>query len=133
MGGQGAAAWFSAEKYGEEFQGALLYLSKLAMKEAEAGLGTYLQDFKTKALAWQQMAVKPALPEEARRHQVLAEYAYKNKDVAKAIMEYFAALNIYPYWPDGPRVFLYFSARERKKLWYRKQQECEKYTKLLPR
>ncbi len=95
------STWFSADKYGEEFRGALLYLSKLAMKDAEAGLGSYLQDFKSKAVAWQQMAVKPALPEEARRHQVLAEYAYKNKDVAKAIMEYTAALNIYPYWPDG--------------------------------
>ena len=68
---------------------------------ASAKSTTMLADFKPKAIAWQRMAVKPSMPAEAHVHQVLAVYAYKNKDIPKAITEYEAALSIFPYWPDG--------------------------------
>ena len=41
------------------------------------------------------------MPESAREHQVLAEYAFKEKDTDKAIKEYSAALDIFPTWPEG--------------------------------
>jgi tetratricopeptide (TPR) repeat protein len=37
----------------------------------------------------------------SREHQVLAEYAFKQKDEEKAIREYMAALEIFPTWPEG--------------------------------
>jgi tetratricopeptide (TPR) repeat protein len=41
------------------------------------------------------------MPEAAREHQVLAEYAFKEKDTDKAIKEYSSALDIFPTWPEG--------------------------------
>jgi tetratricopeptide (TPR) repeat protein len=41
------------------------------------------------------------MPESAREHQVLAEYAFKNRDTEKAIKEYKAAVDIFPTWPEG--------------------------------
>jgi tetratricopeptide (TPR) repeat protein len=41
------------------------------------------------------------MPEDAHRHQVLAETAFRSKDVGKAIVEYSAALQAYPCWPEG--------------------------------
>ena len=43
----------------------------------------------------------PARPGPAREHQVLAEYAFKEKNADKAISEYMAALSIFPTWPEG--------------------------------
>ncbi len=57
--------------------------------------------FRAKSQAWREMEVKPAMPEEARRHKILAENAFREKDMEKAADEYSAALNIYPYWPRG--------------------------------
>ncbi len=101
--------WY-ADVHAERFKSALIYLARQTQKEDGAKEEAFLQDFKPKALAWQQMAVKPALPEEAQRHQVLAAYAYKNKDIPKAIDEYLEALNIYPYWPDGQNNVAYLCA-----------------------
>lgn len=84
-----------------KFQAALLFLARVALKQKTVEEEAYLHDFEAKALAWQKMTVRPELPVEARRHQVLAEYAYKNKDIVKAMKEYQEALKIYPYWPDG--------------------------------
>ena len=94
----------------QRFQATLLYLVHQAQEEQPTKDAAALEAFKPKALAWQQMAVKPALPEEAQRHQVLAAYAYKNKDISKAIDEYLQALNIYPYWPDGQNNVAYLCA-----------------------
>ncbi len=85
----------------QRFQAALVYLARQAQQEQAARDAADLESFKPKAIAWRQLAVKPAMPEEAQRHEVLAEYAYKNKDIPKAILEYEAALSIFPYWPDG--------------------------------
>lgn len=45
----------------------------------------------------------PAMPEEAREHQVLADNAYRESDFDKAIGEYTAAVGAYPCWPQGWR------------------------------
>jgi tetratricopeptide (TPR) repeat protein len=85
----------------QRFRAALVYLARQAQQEQAAKDAADLEAFKPKAAAWRQMKVKPAMPEEALRHQVVAEYAYKQKDVPKAITEYSEALRIFPYWPAG--------------------------------
>lgn len=102
----GAVRWTSfagcgAEHKAQRFQAALIYLARQAQQEQETKDAADLEAFKPKAAAWRQLAVKPEIPEEALRHQVLAEYAYKQKDVPKAIAEYTEALRIFPYWPAG--------------------------------
>jgi tetratricopeptide (TPR) repeat protein len=91
----------SAVVRSESFLAALTYLAHAAQQEQTAKDAADLEAFKTKAAAWRQLTVKPAMPTEAHEHQVLAEYAYKNKDLPKAIIEYEEALTIFPYWPDG--------------------------------
>ena len=41
--------------------------------------------FGQKAAAWRALTVKPAMPEEAHMHEVLAENAVQEKDAVKAI------------------------------------------------
>jgi hypothetical protein len=94
---------FSNEAYRDQyrFQAALIFLAHLTQEEMEAKAAANLEEFKPKAAAWRQLAVKPEMPEEAHRHQVLAENAFQAKDVAKAIFEYVAALRAYSLWPEG--------------------------------
>jgi len=63
-----------------------------AKKEAE------LHD---RVAAWRALAVKPPLPEAARRYQVLAENAVQEKRFQDAANYYNQALNIEPFWPEG--------------------------------
>jgi hypothetical protein len=83
------------------FLSALIYLARSAQEATEAKAAANLEEFKPKAAAWRQLAVKPELPEDAHRHQVLAESAFQSKDVGKTILEYAAALHAYPLWPEG--------------------------------
>jgi predicted TPR repeat methyltransferase len=41
------------------------------------------------------------MPEPAREHQVLAEYAFKEKNTDKAMLEYTEALKIFSTWAEG--------------------------------
>ena len=95
--------WFPVKSVGEgtKFRSALFYLAQATQSDADTQAAAALEDFKPKAEAWRKMAVKPAMPEPAREHQVLAEYAFKHKDVVKAMEEYSQALEIFPYWPEG--------------------------------
>ena len=86
---------------GTKFRNALYYLAEATQADEDAKAAAELEDFKPKAEAWRNMAVKPAMPEQAHEHQVLAEYAFKHKDVTKAMEEYSQALQIFPYWPEG--------------------------------
>lgn len=54
-----------------------------------------------KVTAWRASGSKVELPEEAQRHKVLAEEAFKNKNLQHAGDEYSAALQLYPTWPEG--------------------------------
>jgi hypothetical protein len=94
---------WSNEAYRDQhrFQAALIFLARKTQEEVEAKAAANLEEFKPKAAAWRQLAVKPDMPEEAHRHQVLAENAFQAKDVAKAIFEYEAALRAYSLWPEG--------------------------------
>lgn len=58
-------------------------------------------EFKRQAAAWLAAPTKPAMPEEALHHKVLAENAVQEKNFDKAIDEYVAALAVFPTWPGG--------------------------------
>jgi hypothetical protein len=96
-------SWVPAEAIRDQrrFQSALIFLARQAQEEMEAKAAANLEEFKPKAAQWRQLAVKPEMPEEAHRHQVLAENAFQAKDIAKTIAEYQAALHAYPLWPEG--------------------------------
>jgi tetratricopeptide (TPR) repeat protein len=78
-----------------------------AFAEAVTALGLHangkgdLEAFKEKADSWRSLAVKPELPEEARKYRVLAENAYKEKRFEDARRYYEQGLEIQPLWPDG--------------------------------
>ncbi len=86
---------------GKKFAAALEFLSVAAREKIKTEYAKQYQDFQAQATLWRQSANKPAMPESAREHQVLAEYAFKEKDTDKAILEYAAALQIFPTWPEG--------------------------------
>lgn len=94
--------WFYRKaKQAERFEGALRFLSVAAHQQFRAQYDAEWQKFQAQAAAWRDAAVKPSMPDAAHEHQVLAEYAFKEKNTDKAITEYKAALDIFPTWPEG--------------------------------
>ena len=89
------------ESKDEKLKAALDFLAADARQQVKAQLDSQFEQFKGQAKAWREASAKPAMPEAAREHQVLAEYAFKEKDTDKAIKEYSAALEIFPTWPEG--------------------------------
>ena len=85
----------------EKLKAAMEFLAADARQQVKAQLNSQLDGFKAQAKSWREASVKPAMPEAAREHQVLAEYAFKEKDTDKAIKEYSSALDIFPTWPEG--------------------------------
>ena len=57
--------------------------------------------FVTAAQAYRNAAIKPALPEDARKYRVQAELAVKELQFIKAAELYGKALSIAPWWPQG--------------------------------
>jgi tetratricopeptide (TPR) repeat protein len=89
------------ESKDEKLKAALDFLAADARRQVKAQMDSQFEQFKVQAAAWRAAAVKPTMPESAREHQVLAEYAFKEKDTDKAIKEYNAALEMFPTWPEG--------------------------------
>jgi tetratricopeptide (TPR) repeat protein len=89
------------EKHMQRFKAALDYLAAEARQQTKSQYDAQFEQFKSQAKTWRELATKPLMPESAREHQVLAEYAFKEKDTDKAIREYTAALEIFPTWPEG--------------------------------
>jgi tetratricopeptide (TPR) repeat protein len=85
----------------EKFTTALEYLANAARESREAQEDSMFRNFLVQAKAWREANPKPAMPEQAHEHQVLAEYAFQHKDTDKAINEYKAAVAIFPTWPEG--------------------------------
>jgi tetratricopeptide (TPR) repeat protein len=85
----------------ESFAAALEYLAADAREQLKAQDEALMQQFVPQAKAWREANPKPQMPEIAREHQVLAEYAFKNRETAKAIKEYQSAVAIFPTWPEG--------------------------------
>jgi hypothetical protein len=117
-------------RYVNKFHLALEYLADNARTEAQANLEREHADFEAQLKPWREAAVKPTMPESAREHKVLAEFAFKEKDVDKAISEYLAALAIFPTWPEG-QYNLAMLAGE-KKMYLTAIQHMTEYLELVP-
>jgi len=85
----------------ESFATALEYLATAAREQAQAQQAAAFQQFQAQAKTWREASPKPVMPESAREHQVLAEYAFKQHETEKAIREYQAAVALFPTWPEG--------------------------------
>ena len=59
------------------------------------------KDFPAKAAAWRAADPKPPLSENGNKRRILAENAFREKNVALAIEHFEAALETDPTWPDG--------------------------------
>lgn len=57
--------------------------------------------FQEEAKAWRALPVKPAIPEDVRRFQLLAEDAIKNKNFEVAVDYYEQGLDVSSLWPEG--------------------------------
>jgi hypothetical protein len=113
-----------------KFKAALDFLSVGARADSDAKMTSEFAQFQVQAKAWRDAAVKPAMPEAAHEHQVLAEYAFKEKDTDKAINEYTAALGVYSYWPEGQ--FNLATLAGEKKLYAVAVLHMKEYLELVP-
>ena len=57
--------------------------------------------FRAQAAAWRALAVKPELPEEARKQRLLAESYLREKDFKGSIEHYELGVKAAPTWPEG--------------------------------
>jgi tetratricopeptide (TPR) repeat protein len=88
-------------RHAGKFSAALEYLAANARQQEGDNDLRELAQFREQSNAWRSAAVKPSMPDDAREHQVLAEFAFKEKNADKAISEYSAALSVFPTWPEG--------------------------------
>jgi tetratricopeptide (TPR) repeat protein len=88
-------------KNSERFGAALEYLSGEARQKSQGEIDDDWAHFQAQLKAWRESTIKPLMPEPAREHQVLAEYAFKEKNTDKAMLEYAEALKIFSTWPEG--------------------------------
>jgi tetratricopeptide (TPR) repeat protein len=57
--------------------------------------------FQEEARKYRELAVKPALPEEARKYAVQGDFAVEKKNLSVAVDRYAEALKVAPWWPEG--------------------------------
>lgn len=57
--------------------------------------------FQQEARAWRALSSRPPLPEEVRRLRMLAEDAFRGKDLEGAVELYEQGLLLQPLWPEG--------------------------------
>jgi tetratricopeptide (TPR) repeat protein len=72
-----------------------------AFARGEADKDADWRNFQQKAAAWRALPTKPPLSEEVRRHRILAENAFKEKQFDTAVEHYEEGLDIEPLWPQG--------------------------------
>ncbi len=92
---------YKRHKDSERFAAALEYLSAEARQKTQAEMDADWVHFQRQLKPWREATTKPSMPEEAREHQVLAEYAFKEKNTEKAMAEYNEALKTFSTWPEG--------------------------------
>lgn len=59
------------------------------------------QRFQEVLAKYRDRSVRPAFPEDARRHRVMAEQAVQQKRLTEAVNSYVMAVRAAPWWPDG--------------------------------
>ena len=85
----------------ERFEAALRFLVQQCVRNIEAATDAELKKFNPQAETWRALAQKPKMPDDAYAHKVLAEAAYRDKNLQKAMVEYALALQAFPTWPEG--------------------------------
>ncbi len=63
--------------------------------------GLALRNLPQAAAAWRALSPKPELPEEVRAQRLLAETAFKEGKLGKALYHYENGVELYPVWPEG--------------------------------
>lgn len=126
--------WFGGfgggSREAEKFKSALEFLAGRARQQEADQQAAEFAQFQAQAKAWRDAPVKPAMPAAAHEHQVLAEYAFKEKDTDKAINEYTAALAVDPCWPEGQ--FNLATLAGEKKLYAVAVLHMKEYLELVP-
>lgn len=72
-----------------------------ARHDLDGMLAAKFEEFKLSCQSWRALQEKPPIPEEALRHQALAENAFREKKLDQATDEYLDAVKVYPCWPEG--------------------------------
>jgi hypothetical protein len=96
------------QQRGAELQGAITTLSDHATKGAHfvcsddpADYASELASFQAETAAWRALPVKPALSEEVYKDRLLAEDAFKSKDLPAALTFYEEGIAAGPTWDQG--------------------------------
>lgn len=85
----------------ERYRLGLLFLAHESQTLWDKVAADHMETFRSQADAWRVAAEKPKMPDEAYKHKVLAEEAYRNKELLKALGEYQIGLQAFPTWPEG--------------------------------
>ncbi len=96
----GIFAFDTAEK-AHTFVEGMNRLSYIARVGGEAQQDLEWKVLQQKIAAWRVLSPKPPLPEEVRQQRVLAESAFREKNLDSAIEHYENGLDIDPVWPEG--------------------------------
>jgi hypothetical protein len=94
-----SSSWSQSDA--ERAASALRVLVVDARQYLDGMLATNFEKFKAQCRSWRTQQGTSPMPEEARRHKVLAENAARERDLDKAGDEYLDAVKIYPCWPEG--------------------------------
>jgi tetratricopeptide (TPR) repeat protein len=87
--------WYDAGT-AELFANALNHL-----RDMTGAQGMALRNLPQAADAWRALPQKPPVPEEVRGQRLLAETAFKERKLEKALYHYERGLELYPVWPEG--------------------------------
>ncbi len=85
----------------ERYRLGLLFLAHESQTQWDKVAIDHIEAFRAKADAWRAVAEKPKMSDEAYKHKVLAEEAYRDKDLVKALSEYQLGIQAFPTWPEG--------------------------------
>jgi tetratricopeptide (TPR) repeat protein len=90
--------WYGpgSDRTTEKLASALNRLREMAGQD-----GMQLRNFAKAAVEWRDTEPKPALPEEVRAQQLLAENALKEENSGKALYHYERGVELYPVWFEG--------------------------------
>jgi tetratricopeptide (TPR) repeat protein len=86
-----------AQRFVEAVQALKYYSSKQGLGNDQA----VLAGFREQAEAWRALPQKPAIPEAARRFEVLAKDAFQSREFDQAVDYYERGLEICPLWPEA--------------------------------
>ena len=71
------------------------------LREMAGEQGMALRNFPQAAAAWRALAPKPPVPEEVRAQRLLAEAAFKEGKLGKALYHYESGVELHPVWSEG--------------------------------